>query len=113
MNGVLTNVKLKVLDPKGKVQLENETKSTVAGSFQFTFKLTGNLKGTNEAYLSTGYMSEPVKVTLNTQKKTRVKVTISNGEIINPSSNTTRAETSCTGYRIICPSKTNNRSKNV
>lgn len=69
MNGVLTNVKLKVLDPKGKVQLEDETKSTVAGSFQFTFKLTGNLKGTNEAYLSTGYMSEPVKVTFEYSKE--------------------------------------------
>jgi hypothetical protein len=69
MNGVLTNVKLIVIDPKGKVHLEDETKSTVAGSFQFTFKLTGNLKGTNEAYLSTGYMSEPVKVIFEYSKE--------------------------------------------
>ncbi|MGG3311153.1 DUF4855 domain-containing protein [Paenibacillus lautus] len=58
-----SEVNLKVLDSKGKVRYEGQTTSTVTGSFQFTIKLTGFLKGTNVAYLSIEGMSTPVKLT--------------------------------------------------
>ncbi|MGZ9585661.1 DUF4855 domain-containing protein [Paenibacillus marinisediminis] len=69
MNGNLADVKLKVINSKGKVHLEARAKTTESGSFQFTFKVTGNLKGINEAYLSTSDMSEPVKVTFEYEKE--------------------------------------------
>lgn len=47
-----SKVKLQVLDSKGKVRFEGQTTSTVTGSFHFSIKLTGFLKGTNVAYLS-------------------------------------------------------------
>lgn len=58
-----SEVNLKVLDSKGNVRYEGQTTSTVTGSFQFTIKLTGFLKGTNVAYLSMDGMSTPVKFT--------------------------------------------------
>lgn len=66
MNGSSqSKVNLKVLDSKGKVTYEGQTTSTVMGSFQFTIKLTGFLKGTNVAYLSMDGMSTPVKFTFD------------------------------------------------
>ncbi|MGG4343467.1 DUF4855 domain-containing protein [Paenibacillus lautus] len=64
MNGSSqSKVNLKILDSNGKVKYEGQTTSTVTGSFQFTIKLTGILKGTNVAYLSMDGMSTPVKFT--------------------------------------------------
>lgn len=66
MNGSSqSKVNLKVLDSKGKVTYEGQTTSTVTGSFQFTIKLTGILKGTNVAYLSMDGMPTPVKFTFD------------------------------------------------
>ncbi|MDR0270185.1 DUF4855 domain-containing protein [Paenibacillus sp.] len=63
MNGSQSKVNLKVLDSKGKVLYEGQATSNGTGSFQFTIKLTGNLKGTGDAYLSMDGMSAPVKFT--------------------------------------------------
>lgn len=63
MNGSQSKVNLKVLNSKGKVLYEGQTISSETGRFQFTIKLTGNLKGTNDAYLSMDGMSAPVKFT--------------------------------------------------
>ncbi|WP_195572577.1 DUF4855 domain-containing protein [Paenibacillus sp. 1001270B_150601_E10] len=69
MDGNLSTVDLKIVDSKGEVRYTGETRSTASGSFQFTVKLTGNLKGTNDAYLSTDGMTEPVKLTFTYDKK--------------------------------------------
>ncbi|MCJ8010950.1 DUF4855 domain-containing protein [Paenibacillus sp. KQZ6P-2] len=61
MNGIQSKVNLKVLDSKGKVRYEGQTTSTETGRFQFTIKLTDNLKGTCNAYLSMDGMPAPVK----------------------------------------------------
>ena len=66
MNGSSqSKVNMKVLNSKGKVTYEGQTTSTEMGSFQFTIKLTGNLKGTNVAYFSMDGMSTPVKFTFD------------------------------------------------
>ncbi|MCR8641885.1 DUF4855 domain-containing protein [Paenibacillus sp. N1-5-1-14] len=68
MNGDLAKVNLKVLDPKGAVHYEAQTKSTETGSFQFTFTLMGDVEGTYVAYLSTDGMNEHEKVTFDYKK---------------------------------------------
>ncbi|KKO55090.1 hypothetical protein [Paenibacillus sp. DMB20] len=69
VNGSQSQVNLKILDSKGKVRYEGQTTSTETGSFQFTIKLTGNLKGTCDAYLSMDGMSDPVKISFEYNKK--------------------------------------------
>ncbi|KJB87522.1 hypothetical protein AZ66_12640 [Paenibacillus sp. E194] len=69
MNGSQSKVNLKVLDSKGKVRYEGQTTSSETGRFQFTIKLVGNLKGTNDAYLWIEGMSTPVKFTFDYSKK--------------------------------------------
>lgn len=69
MNGRQSKVNLKVLDSKGKVRYEGQTTSSETGRFQFTIKLVGNLKGTNDAYLWMEGMSTPVKFTFDYSKK--------------------------------------------
>ncbi|MEI0740175.1 hypothetical protein VQ056_32155 [Paenibacillus sp. JTLBN-2024] len=69
MNGSRSKVQLKVVDSKGKVRYEGETTSTASGSFEFAIKLTGNLKGTCDAYLLMEGMQEPVKITFEYNKK--------------------------------------------
>lgn len=69
MDGNLAKVYLKIVDSKGKVRHNSEVRSTETGSFEFTVKLTGNLKGTCDAYLSTDGMTEPVKLTFTYDKK--------------------------------------------
>ncbi|WP_260612195.1 DUF4855 domain-containing protein [Paenibacillus popilliae] len=69
MSGSQSKVNLKVLDSKGKVRYEGQTTSSETGRFQFTIKLVGNLKGTNEAYLWIDGMSTPVKFTFDYSKK--------------------------------------------
>ncbi|MCY9530863.1 DUF4855 domain-containing protein [Paenibacillus alvei] len=69
MSGSQSKVNLKVLDSKGKVRYEGQTTSSETGRFQFTIKLVGNLKGTNDAYLWIEGMSTPVKFTFDYSKK--------------------------------------------
>ncbi|MBR2568069.1 MAG: discoidin domain-containing protein, partial [Paenibacillus sp.] len=69
MDGNLAKVYLKIVDSKGKFRHNSEVRSTETGSFKFTVKLTGNLKGTCDAYLSTDGMTEPVKLTFIYDKK--------------------------------------------
>lgn len=69
VNGSQSQVNLKILDSKGKVRYEGQTTSTETGSFQFTIKLTGNLKGTCDAYLSMEGMPAPVKISFEYNKK--------------------------------------------
>ncbi|WP_289354935.1 hypothetical protein [Paenibacillus sp. S-12] len=69
MNGSKSKVNLKVLDSKGKDRYEGQITSSETGSFQFTIKLTGNLKGADDAYLWIEGMSTPVKFTFDYSKK--------------------------------------------
>ncbi|MCM3289230.1 DUF4855 domain-containing protein [Paenibacillus sp. MER 180] len=69
MSGSQSKVNLKVLDSKGKVRYEGQTTSSETGKFQFSIKLVGNLKGTNDAYLWMEGMSTPVKFTFDYSKK--------------------------------------------
>ncbi|MFK7692696.1 DUF4855 domain-containing protein [Paenibacillus sp. HJGM_3] len=69
MDGSQSEVNLKVLDSKGKVRYDGQTTTTETGSFEFTVKLTGDLKGSCDAYLSMEGMSEPVKISFEYDKK--------------------------------------------
>lgn len=69
MDGIQSEVNLKVLDSKGKVRYDGQTTSTETGSFEFTVKLTGDLKGSCDVYLSMEGMSEPVKISFEYDKK--------------------------------------------
>lgn len=69
MNGSQSKVNLKIVDSKGKIRYEGQTTSNETGSFQFAIKLTGNLKGTCDAYLSMDGMQQPVKITFDYNKK--------------------------------------------
>lgn len=68
MTGELAQVKLKVLDPKGKVNVEAQTASTEAGDFRFEFTLKGEAEGIYEAYVSMDGMMSPEKVTFEYKK---------------------------------------------
>ncbi|MEC0372561.1 DUF4855 domain-containing protein [Paenibacillus chibensis] len=68
MTGELAQVKLKVLDPKGKVNVEAQTASTEAGDFRFAFTLKGEAEGIYEAYVSMDGMTGPEKVTFEYKK---------------------------------------------
>ncbi len=69
VNGSQSQVNLKIFDSKGKVRYEGQTTSTETGSFEFMIKLTGNLKGVCDAYLSMEGMPAPVKISFEYNKK--------------------------------------------
>ncbi|WP_179013041.1 DUF4855 domain-containing protein [Paenibacillus sp. 79R4] len=74
IDGLLMNgeaqaaVSLKVLDPQGKVDYEEQKASTAEGKVQFAFTLKGQLEGTYEAYVSTDGMVTPAKVSFDYKK---------------------------------------------